>query len=183
MHEQYFISVPSSNENWFIKHVICEICQNLHVKRDHISPFATLFLVCEKALTNMLSTILKRSWILLVVLKSPRIQFRSLKSNWSWFLYLVLKVLETYNLVYARHLLSKEKLAHPWCKNLLSSQVALEHFCAWTTFISVLFFQILFLYLTWNCKSYPVILHQRGLKKADLLNKSLVTPLKNCNLS
>ena len=30
-------------ENWFIKHVIREICQNLHVKRDHDFPCATLF--------------------------------------------------------------------------------------------------------------------------------------------
>ena len=130
----------SSNENWFIKHVICEICQNLHVKWDHISPFATLFLVCEKALTNMLSTILKRSWILLVVLKSPRIQFRSLKSNLSWFLYLVLKSPWNIQPCLRQTPFSKENLAHPWCKNLLSSQIALEHFCAWTTFHFCSFF-------------------------------------------
>ena len=32
-----------TRENWFIKHVISEICQNLHMKQDHDSPFAAVW--------------------------------------------------------------------------------------------------------------------------------------------
>ena len=53
-------------------------------------------------------TILKRCWILLVVLKSPWIQFRSLKS--SLFLIRSWNVFEIHNLVYSRHLFCKIRL-------------------------------------------------------------------------
>ena len=78
----------SGREKWWL-----EICLPSQVR---MSQGLTKFVM------DMVPTILKRSWILLVVLKSPWIQFRSLKSTdffiRSW------KVLEIPNLVYARHL-------------------------------------------------------------------------------
>ena len=131
----------SSNENWFIKHVICEICQNLHVKRDHISPFATIFFWYAK---RQLLTCFLQSWKgLEFYLSSWKVLDFSLgpcRSNLSWFLYLVLKSPWNIQPCLRQTPFSKENLAHPWCKNLLSSQVALEHFCAWTTFHFCSFF-------------------------------------------
>ena len=88
----------------------------------------------------MVPTILKRSWILLVVLKSPWI-----RSTWkerdffvrSW------NALEIHNLAYARQPFfckirlfcrGKLNLAHPRCKSLKNSRVTLKHFCGWTIF-------------------------------------------------
>ena len=152
MNEQYFISVPFFKRKLVYK---ARDMWNLSKFARKTGPYFTLcypFFGMRKGITNMFSTILKRSWILLIVLKSPRIRFRSLKSNLSWFLYLVLKSPWNIQPCLRQTPFSKENLAHPWCKNLLSSQAALEHFCAWTTFhFCSFFFQMLFLYLTWNC--------------------------------
>ena len=85
----------------------------------------------------MVRTILKRSWILLVVLKSPWIRFRSLKST--WFLYWVLKspwnsqpCLSKTPFPVKLDFFAKGNSAHPRCKNLYNSRVLLKHFWAWT---------------------------------------------------
>ena len=79
----------------------------------------------------MVQTILKRSWILLVVLKSPWIRFRSLKST--WFLYWVLKspwnsqpCLSKTPFPVKFDFFAKGNSAHPWCKNLYNSRVLLQ---------------------------------------------------------
>lgn len=47
-------------ENWFIKHVISEICQNLHVKQDHDPPFAAVSDLTAEV-KNKVTQVLNRS--------------------------------------------------------------------------------------------------------------------------
>ena len=54
-----------TRENWFIKHVISEKCQNLHVKQDHDSPFAALWDLTaqsENKVTQLTEVEIIKSW-------------------------------------------------------------------------------------------------------------------------
>ena len=77
--------------------------------------------------TNVVRTILKRPWILLVVLKSPRIQFRS--SPWN-----KQPCLRQTPFSVKLDYFAEENLAHLRCKNPQNWHVTLNRFCVLTIF-------------------------------------------------